>query len=67
MIAIITQSIRSTSIINLEDLSAQLINEFRRLKYKNKKQNKTDKSEIKTILFNKNSNKDFIYKSDFKN
>ena len=67
MVAIITQSIRSTSTINLEDLSAQLINESRRLKYKNKGQNKTDKPEIETILSSKNSNKNSIYKSGFKN
>ena len=67
MVAIITQSIRSTSTINLEDLSAQLIDESRRLKYKNKGQNKTDKPEIETVLSSKNSNKDSIYKSGFKN
>jgi hypothetical protein len=57
IIAIIIQSIRFTSIINLEDLSAQLIDESRRLKYKNKGQNKTDKSEIETVLSSKNFNK----------
>src|SRR5450759_2676830 len=49
-VAIITQSIRSNSTIDLEELSAQLIDESRRLKYKNKKQNNIDNSEVEMAL-----------------
>lgn len=58
IVAIITQSIRSQNLINLEDISAQLIDESKRLKSKNISINKIQSSEDMDItLYTKNSTK----------